>query len=144
VTLVSAGHCIPFLVSKSRVARVESSGLPLGAFCQASYATSTFRVDPGDMIFLYTDGLSEATNASGEEYGAARLPEFLARWDGNSPRAAIDACLADLREFTGGAPLRDDLTLLCLKEPDRAKKRRPAGPPQPCLERIRRQSLFTS
>jgi len=115
LTLVSAGHCAPYLISRGRVDTLESSGLPLGAFCQATYTTSELHLERGDMIFLYTDGLSEATNASGDEYGASRLPDFLACRDGDSPRGAVEACLADLREFTGGTPPGDDLTLLCLK-----------------------------
>jgi sigma-B regulation protein RsbU (phosphoserine phosphatase) len=116
LSVANAGHCAPFLVRENEVVPFESSGFPLGAFCQAQYQVSKARLKSGDSVFLYTDGLSEARNHSGEEYGASRMQAFLTGRRGHSARQLLHASLADLREFTSDRPPSDDLTVLCLRK----------------------------
>ena len=62
------------------------------------------RLQPGDSLLLYTDGLSEARDVAGAEYGIERLTKLAAAICASSPRAMISACLEDLKTFAGGAP----------------------------------------
>jgi sigma-B regulation protein RsbU (phosphoserine phosphatase) len=72
-------------------------------------------VSPGDVLVLYSDGLTEATNTAGEEYGETRLRAFLATTVDGNPQALRDAILASVSAFLETAPLRDDLTLVVAK-----------------------------
>jgi serine phosphatase RsbU (regulator of sigma subunit) len=67
----------------------------------------------GDVLLLYTDGLIEAEDADGADYGTDRL-HALAASTTRSPRALVDACVRDVVAFHGGARLQDDLTLLAV------------------------------
>ena len=70
---------------------------------------------PGDVLVLYSDGLIEATNPAGEEYGESRLRELLATQGRRSPDDIRDAILASASVFLGGSAARDDLTLVVAK-----------------------------
>lgn len=69
--------------------------------------------DPG--LFIYSDGLSEARDESGEDFGAQRVVKLAEVHRGSSPEEIVAACLRDLRAFRGAAPASDDLTLLALQ-----------------------------
>jgi phosphoserine phosphatase RsbU/P len=119
VEIVNAGHCPPLIVrSNGCVEAVEASGLPLGLSVPgtpvARYTTEKIVVQAGDCLVLYTDGVTEAANAVGLEYGAERLCSVLARRIDQAPPELIAACLADLSAFLDGAVLSDDLTILAL------------------------------
>jgi phosphoserine phosphatase RsbU/P len=119
IEIVNAGHCPPLVVrSNGCVEAVETAGLPLGlavpATSAARYTTERVTIEPGDCVVLYTDGVTEAANAAGLEYGAERLNEALARCCQQAPRDLIASCLTDLSTFMDGASLRDDLTILAL------------------------------
>jgi sigma-B regulation protein RsbU (phosphoserine phosphatase) len=115
VEICNAGHCVPLVVRASGVTAVESTGLPIGIFGNAEFGSRRFTLAPGESIVLYTDGLSEAQDASREQYGMERLIRTLACCARHTPEEAIAACLADLAEFRAGAPLQDDLTLMVLR-----------------------------
>ena len=72
VEIASAGHFPALLVSKTGVRRIEATGLPLGMFTTSSYAVRRARLEPDDSLLLYTDGISEARDPSGSEYGIER------------------------------------------------------------------------
>jgi sigma-B regulation protein RsbU (phosphoserine phosphatase) len=119
VEVVNAGHCPPVVVRSSGAAEtLDSSGLPLGialaALRGSRYAAQEILLHKGDTLVLYTDGLTEATNASDEEYGSERLVNALERCADASPRELAVKCLSDLAAFLAGGPLSDDLTLLAL------------------------------
>lgn len=111
-----AGHP-PLLLwcsASKRVKCVEENGLFLGPFSGAEYSALTLPFEPGDRCLLYTDGLVEAENRKGEDFGAARLSDFLAR---NARVAADSACSALLDEVTAwcGGDLenqQDDITFV--------------------------------
>ncbi len=115
VEICNAGHCQPVLVRRSGVSAIESSGLPLGVFSNSEYRAETTHLEPGDTLFLYTDGLSEAVDQSGTEYGFARLCKFLDRCGGIAPGGLVGACLEDISSFRLGAPKNDDLTVMAIR-----------------------------
>lgn len=114
----SAGHC-PALVVRARSGRVEplteGGGPPLGLFDAAAYPAGRARLEPGDMLVLYTDGLTEAMDPAHEMFGEERLCALL--------EAGRDAELEEVRErlldawqrHVRGAPAEDDLTLLLVR-----------------------------
>ncbi len=104
--------CPPLAVGTAGVTAIEPTSLPLGLFCETEYRCRTFRLEPGDTLAVYTDGLSEATDASDSEYGPERLAQVLTRCHSISCEQLAAACLEDLAAFRGGVPMRDDLTLM--------------------------------
>ncbi len=74
--IAQAGHCRPVIVSRGSAGFIEASGLPLGLFSRASYPTIPFRLAAGDTLLLYTDGLTEARNSAGLEFGDTQLLDF--------------------------------------------------------------------
>jgi sigma-B regulation protein RsbU (phosphoserine phosphatase) len=115
IEICNAGHCPALLVQAGKVSRLEATGVPLGLFCDGTYPPHRVQLAPGDTLFLYTDGLSEARSSDNEEYGEGRLAEVMAQRHGLAAHDLIPACLEDLREFRRGAPLADDLTLMTIR-----------------------------
>ena len=92
--------------------RIGSTGLPLGMFHEFEFSATRLHLEKGDMMFLYTDGLSEACRDD-DEYGVERVTH-LVRQAARRPAEMIAACLDDLRAFVNG-PVLDDLTLLAIQ-----------------------------
>jgi sigma-B regulation protein RsbU (phosphoserine phosphatase) len=115
VTIVNAGHCTPYLISESPARPLPSTSLPLGVFAEASFNVTEVDLKPGDRLFAYTDGLSEARNSLGQEYGAVRLVDWLESCGSLSSDEFLKACLRDLDAFRAANGVTDDLTVLLLK-----------------------------
>ncbi len=115
VAISNAGHVPPLLLGPGGVTPFPASGLPMGLFCAGRFSVQAVALAPGDTLVLYTDGLTEARNRAGEEYGADRLAALLDARRGLAPSAIADACLADLASFGAGVPLADDLTLMVVR-----------------------------
>jgi len=123
VEMVNAGHPPPLVLRRGaggglRVERLSTPGLPLGLFACSEYAAAHTRLEPGESLVLFTDGLSEALDGGGEEYGAARLARCLERYEGASATEIAAACLDDLVRFGGGRAAHDDLALLVVRRPE--------------------------
>jgi sigma-B regulation protein RsbU (phosphoserine phosphatase) len=114
VEIHNAGHWPAIIVGRGGVLRIESTGLPLGLFHEAELSATRLTLERGDTLFLYSDGLSEARGA-GDEYGVDRVVSLLRQQSTRPLDALIAACLDDLRTFTKGAALSDDLTLLAIR-----------------------------
>ena len=118
VELSNAGHWPVALVRPDRIEFLDSSGLALGMFCGSEYRHQHLRLDPGDFLVLYTDGLTEAQNRADEDYGTDRLAALLAglaRQPGLTARELTTACVRDLAAFRDGAPAADDLTIMVVR-----------------------------
>jgi sigma-B regulation protein RsbU (phosphoserine phosphatase) len=111
---VNAGHCPPFLVGvrdgKPEVRRLDVGGPVLGALDDAAYVQGQAETGAGDLIFLYSDGLVEAQNANGEEFGESRLIALLKEAVHESPEKILGLVLLSVRRFLGDTPAQDDLT----------------------------------
>ena len=114
VEYVSAGHLPLFHVSRAGVRAREATGVPLGMFSATHFPVCEVRLAPGDKLLLYTDGLTEMSNAAGEEYGVARVQALARRHAAAEPHSLVAACLEELRSFSANAKQTDDLTLLVL------------------------------
>lgn len=116
VELCNAGHCPPLVRGARGLESVDATGLPLGLFAEADYTARRLQLNAGDFLLLYTDGLTEAQDGGGDEFGADRLAELLAGYDGMDAQAIAEGCLNRWRSFRFG-PAADDLTILVLGRP---------------------------
>lgn len=111
ITFANGGHLPPLVVSDDQVPHFLDTerGLPLGLSC-GDYSESTVVLSPGSKLVFYSDGITEAVNANGEEYGVERLASDL-----SCPRASAISVLEDVRSFANGDLLHDDATLVFIK-----------------------------
>lgn len=114
--LCNAGHDAPLCLRAdgSLEPLAAASGPPLCVLDDFDYGIETHELQPGDLMLIFTDGLTEAQNAAGGFYGQERLRRTLAHSSGNA-EAVLAAMRGDLGEFVGAAPAADDLTLLALR-----------------------------
>lgn len=108
----NAGHNPPLLVrADGSTAQLSQGGMVLGIFPENAYEQAMLPVGPGDRLVFYTDGITEARSAEGEEYGEERLVTVAVQARNGSTEAMKDQLLADVNAFTGGA-FEDDATLI--------------------------------
>ena len=115
VQIVNAGHPPPLLRkgSTGRVAEIQScTNFPVGVMAGAEFEAESFRLEPGDFVCLYSDGVTEAMNAQEESYGGGRL-RTVAALPAASAAQLMENILQDVRAFVGSAHQSDDLTLVC-------------------------------
>jgi sigma-B regulation protein RsbU (phosphoserine phosphatase) len=118
IEIGSAGHLAGLLVSKDGVKQVCSTGVPLGMFGTSRYTIDRLQMEPGDSLLLYTDGISEASNTLGTEYGISRLSNVAAERHGWLPQALAAACMKDVQSFSAGRKQADDQTLMVVHRAD--------------------------
>jgi sigma-B regulation protein RsbU (phosphoserine phosphatase) len=115
VEFVSAGHLPLLHLSALEPAVQYATGVPLGMFTDAHFSVRRLQLAPGDALLVYTDGITEAHNPAGEEYGIARMKDLAGHCHARSPDGLISDCLLDLRKFMSGTKATDDLTLLAIQ-----------------------------
>jgi len=113
--ICNAGHCPPLVFTDGNVTPVDPTGLPVGAFYSTSFSSRKLKLGKGDTLVLYTDGLTEARNADGTEYGSDRISRVIAGARQLGPEALTTACLTDLAMHLGNAPMVDDLSLMVVR-----------------------------
>jgi serine phosphatase RsbU (regulator of sigma subunit) len=116
---VNAGHLPPLLLRRDgRVERVggpTAGGLALGMFEEATYDTRRVVIEPGDVLVLFSDGITEAENAAGRAFDEGGLEQVLAAHAGEDPAAIGTAILSSVEAWAADARLGDDLTAMVLK-----------------------------
>ena len=113
---INAGHNPPLIGrADGRVEQLASGGFPLGIIPAADYEVGNTRLDPGDILIIYSDGVSEAVNLKDEEYGIDRLTEVIKRNLDKSASGLRDKIESSLSSFTQSAPAADDITLVIAK-----------------------------
>jgi serine phosphatase RsbU (regulator of sigma subunit) len=115
LTYCNAGHNPPMVFTADGVKRLEKGGLILGLFEHASFEEDTMTLHPGDLLVAFSDGVTEALSASGEEYGEDRLLACVEANRQKSTREILDAIFASVREFSVGAVQSDDVTALVVR-----------------------------
>jgi len=113
----NAGHNVPYVLGPTgAVAPVHGTrAKPLGIRPTLGYASDTAKLEPGDCLFLFTDGITESMDGSGAFFSEERLEATLRSLAGRSPRAIIEDVLANVRAFAGTAPQSDDIAALALR-----------------------------
>ncbi|UWZ84827.1 SpoIIE family protein phosphatase [Occallatibacter riparius] len=114
IELFNAGHLPVVALQRGQVQLLESTSFPVGMFCDTAFAPAHVRLSGDDMLFLFTDGVSEAVGADGE-YGVERVARLIGAMSPDCAAGAISACLEDLRRFAGRNPGMDDVTLLAMR-----------------------------
>jgi phosphoserine phosphatase RsbU/P len=117
VSCAGAGHHQLAIVSPGRKARLAcpSSGRPAGLMLFNPIERETVECEPGDTFVLFSDGVSEATDASDDFYGEERLLAVLDSAGGTTAAETVTRVLADVRAFVGGAKQSDDITVLAAR-----------------------------
>lgn len=116
LAFANAGHNPPILVRKSGQSELLEGGGPvLGILPIAPYREQHTRLEPGDMLVLYSDGVTEANNVNHDEYDEPRFIEVLTATRAKPACEIVDAVTKSLAEFTAGAPQADDITLVVAK-----------------------------
>ena len=112
---VNAGHNPPVLLRNGQVMRLEADGPVVGLLPFAPYTEQIQILEPGDLLLLYTDGISEAMTTQDEEWGEERMIAAAAAVRKQSAEEILRALFTAADAFTAGAPQHDDMTLLILK-----------------------------
>jgi serine phosphatase RsbU (regulator of sigma subunit) len=113
---VNAGHNPQFLIrARGGVHVMTSTGLPIALYPDHGYTEGSVAVEPGDLLFFYTDGLVEAENAQGDQFGADRLQEIIASEQARGIDAVLERVDAAVRAFRGPIEPLDDETMMALR-----------------------------
>jgi sigma-B regulation protein RsbU (phosphoserine phosphatase) len=116
LAFANAGHNPPILIRASGESQMLEGGGPvLGVLAFAAYFEQREHLGPGDLLVLYSDGVTEANNASFDEFGEDRLIEVLKQHRDEPAAAIVEAVTKALTEFAAGAPQADDITLVVAK-----------------------------
>jgi sigma-B regulation protein RsbU (phosphoserine phosphatase) len=115
LTYSNAGHNPPIVVGRSGVRRLETGGLILGLFPHATYDEETLQLEDGDTLIIFSDGVTEAVNERGDEFGEQRLLPCIEQHHGSPPSVLLDRILETVRAFADSAAQPDDLTALVLR-----------------------------
>lgn len=116
LSYINAGHNPPLMGNADgNIRQLDSGGFPLGIIPQAEYEVGQTRLDPGDALVIYSDGVSEANNLQGDEFGMERLTEVISKNIKASAAGLRDKVESALSAFTQTAPANDDITLVIVK-----------------------------
>jgi len=115
---VNAGHNAPMVFHREnggvQVTRLEAGGPPVGLLPVSQYKSSYIDLAAGDLVVLFTDGITEAMNIRDEEWGEDNLIAVIEQSENGDPKAMVDAVFRSADEFAGEAPQHDDMTILVL------------------------------
>jgi sigma-B regulation protein RsbU (phosphoserine phosphatase) len=115
VEMCNAGHCRPLVLRRDGTDQMDSTGFPLGLFCEGRYGICSVRLSPGDCVVLYSDGITEAQDADGNAYEEERLAGAIRAHGGGDVIAMADGVVRDVARFRGKQEQQDDITLLVVR-----------------------------
>jgi sigma-B regulation protein RsbU (phosphoserine phosphatase) len=112
----NAGQDHPFLVSPSRESkRLATGGIPLGMMNEFTYEEESLPLGIGDVVVIYSDGVSEAMNAVGEMFGEQRIADVITQHRGAAPSELLEHVVAATKQFVADRPQTDDITLVVIR-----------------------------
>lgn len=118
-SICNAGHMIPLLIKKAGgpvndVVDPEITGVPLGIMEGMTFEAATFKLEPGDQILFYSDGVSESMSAKGEAFGLDRMKEVIQSVKDPTPKTVVERLLGAINQHTVGRQYpHDDITIVC-------------------------------
>ena len=115
LTMSNSGLPYPIRCTESECGQIELAGVPLGSFPGVTYDEVTIPLSPGDLFVFCTDGIFEAMNERGEDFGAERLSAVVHQHREASARVIVDAIFESVTAFTGAGPHVDDMTAVAVK-----------------------------
>ncbi len=117
ITFTNAGHNPPYILKADGQVEVVKSpcNLVLGAVPDMPFSCDTLKLGPGDTLYMFTDGVTEAENKNHDQFGESRLEEALAECKGTDSKHIVDTVNAKVKEFINGAAQSDDITQLVIR-----------------------------
>ena len=115
VEICNGGHVSPYHISSDRVRPLSSTTVPVGLFCDQQFSATRLTLAPGDSLVIYTDGVSEAEDLEGRQYGDSSLATLLQQCFARKSPELVSACIEDLLAFRSGLTQIDDETLMVLQ-----------------------------
>jgi sigma-B regulation protein RsbU (phosphoserine phosphatase) len=117
LTYVNAGHNPPihFRAADGTLAELAATGIAMGVLDDAEYTSETVQIAPGDVLVLYTDGITEAENADLDMFGIERLEKIIQDSGRQSANELCQEILSEVRTFCGDQPQSDDITLMVIR-----------------------------
>jgi sigma-B regulation protein RsbU (phosphoserine phosphatase) len=112
---INSGHNSPFIIRGKEIIFLDEGTLVLGMFPEVIYEYKEQKLRKNDIIVLYTDGVIEAENKSGEQYSLERLIEIIKRNKENDANIMKDTVIKELKNFTGIEHFTDDVTFMIIK-----------------------------
>jgi len=115
ISFINAGHNPPLLFRAGTVEELQATGVALGAIEDCCYEQYSAALAPGDILVLYTDGITEALNDKEEMFGTDRLIQAVGKNSTGSPQEIVDAVIEGVLAFVGSEPQYDDITMMVIK-----------------------------
>jgi serine phosphatase RsbU (regulator of sigma subunit) len=116
---VNAGHNPPIIVrprmESCELFHLRAEAVPIGLFADTQFVATKFQLEKDDILVAYTDGITEAANSSGELWGLESLESLLRSCSRMAPNEIVERILAEVSDFAGGEPQKDDVTLVVMK-----------------------------
>jgi sigma-B regulation protein RsbU (phosphoserine phosphatase) len=111
----NAGQEPPVVIGREGVSWLEAGGPVLGLLPAAVYESGTVTLEPGDLVIVCSDGVTEARNMTDDEFGRGGLVDAVRLLHGARPEVVLDRLIAAIREFSNGAQQTDDITALVIR-----------------------------
>ena len=115
LTVSNSGLPRPIYMHAGRAEVIEATGLPLGLFDEAEYDELEFRMKPGDMFVLFSDGILDARNRKGELFGRGRVEQIVADCTGESAASVVETLFQAVQEHSAGVETFDDQTVVVIR-----------------------------
>lgn len=116
LTYVNAGHNPPYLIRDKKIINLKTGGMLLGVMQTIiPYKSESIKLNTGDIIILFTDGITEAMNDKNDEYSNKRLENLIIKLHDKSAGQILDNLIKDVKRFTGNAEQSDDITIVVIK-----------------------------
>lgn len=115
LTFCNAGHNPPIIYSPRGLRRLDAGSMPVGMFEFAPYQDATERLERGDVLVVYSDGVTEALDVHGEEFGEDRLAAIVEARHADDATTILEAIVQAVQTFAQGAPQHDDVTAMVVK-----------------------------
>jgi serine phosphatase RsbU (regulator of sigma subunit) len=114
VDFANAGHVPPLVITKNEVRKLGTTDMVVGLFTHAQYRNQSIRLEAGDALVLFTDGVTEAENAAEEQLGLNAVADVLGPSHGRPASDILQTVEGRVADFTGATPLGDDVTMLAI------------------------------
>jgi len=111
-TYTNGGHHPPFLLTAESTRRLDAGGVALGLFADAEFAEESLTLQPGDHVVAFSDGITEAMNHAGEDFGEGRLVDCLTTHRADEPEAIVQSVIDAVFAFCGDVTPFDDMAVL--------------------------------
>jgi sigma-B regulation protein RsbU (phosphoserine phosphatase) len=115
ISICNAGHPPALLSRNGKIDRISATGLPLGMFPNQKFSVENLKLQSGDTLILYTDGVLDTVNGHSEEYGMSRLTDAATAACPSGPEKLVASCLADVWRFREDSPRFDDISIMGIR-----------------------------